>query len=68
MNGQGAGIHQLGAGFGQDSLIRVGQGFVEMARENHAQHRIAQKLQPLIMRQGFVLVVREGGMRQRQAE
>ena len=68
VNGQGAGIHQLGAGFGQDSLIRVGQGFVEMARENHAQHRIAQKLQSLIMRQGFVLVVREGGMRQRQAE
>ncbi len=68
MRGESGGVHQFGPGFGERAFIGLRKFFKKLARKNQAQHGIAKKFQPLIMGQGDILLVRNGRMRQRQAQ
>ncbi len=68
LRGKHPGVDQFGTRLGQGTLVRIGKFFVKFAREHQSQHRVAEKFQPLVVGQGIFLLVRDGRMRQREAE
>ena len=65
--GQRLGVDDAGAQFGQIALRAIGVPVVELLGDGQPEHRVAQKLQPLVGRQPAVLVG-VAAVRQRHGE
>ena len=61
-------IHQMRARFGQGPFAESRKLLVKLAAEDESEHGIAQKLQPLVVLRHAGRFMRNGGMRQRQAQ
>ena len=66
--GKRAAIDHLRPGLGQRAFTHHRKFFVEFNREDKLQHGVAEKFQPLIMLYGSALLMRDRGMRQREAQ
>ena len=67
--GQRCGVDQLGARLGQRPFVGRREIFHRTrCVSTELQHRVAEKFQPLIVRRGRVLLMRDGRMRQRQPQ
>jgi hypothetical protein len=66
--GQCAAVDKLGARLRQRPFIKRGEFFVQLARENELQHCVAEEFQPLIVRLRPATFVRNGRMREREAQ
>ena len=66
--GQRAAVDEFGARLRQRAFIERGKLFVKFLRKDELQHGVAEKFQPLVVRGRRAAFVRDGRMREREAQ
>src|SRR5688500_5339749 len=66
--GQRALIDEFRARFRERAFAEGWKAFVKFASQNKAKHRVSQELQPLVMLQQHLLLMRDRWVRQREAQ
>ena len=68
MLGKRARIHHAGTALGEDSFIHRRILLVKFVREDELQHGVAEKFQALVVLKAGATFVRDGRMREREAQ
>lgn len=66
--GEGAAVHQFGAGLGERAFAERGKFFIQFVRQYELQHGVAEELEPLVVLGGDALFVGDGRMGERELQ